>query len=107
MSDRPNAFARLAGWFGGLPSKAVDVLPVRVGGMEYRRTTATPAHVLGFDQTLLWVVVALLAWGLVMVYSASIAMPENPRFGKITPTHFLVGHAMSLAIGFVGGLLAV
>ena len=105
MSDRPNAFARLAGWFGGLPSKAVDVLPVRVGGMEYRRTTATPAHVLGFDQTLLWVVVALLAWGLVMVYSASIAMPENPRFGKITPTHFLVRHAMSLAIGLVAALI--
>ncbi|MBP8840545.1 MAG: putative lipid II flippase FtsW, partial [Giesbergeria sp.] len=53
-----------------------------------------------------WVVVALLAWGLVMVYSASIAMPENPRFGKITPTHFLVRHAMSLAIGFVVALLA-
>ncbi len=87
-------------------AKAVDVLPVRVGGMEYRRTTATPAYVLGFDQTLLWVVVALLSWGLVMVYSASIAMPENPRFGKITPTHFLVRHAMSLAIGFVVALLA-
>ncbi len=33
-------------------------------------------------------------------------MPENPRFGKITPTHFLVRHAMSLAIGFVVALLA-
>ncbi len=52
------------------------------------------------------VVVALLAWGLVMVYSASIAMPQNPRFGKIAPTHFLVRHAMSLAIGFVVALLA-
>ena len=105
MSDKPSVFARMTGWFGGMPAKAVDVLPVRVGGTEYRRTTATPAHVLGFDQTLLWVVVALLAWGLVMVYSASIAMPENPRFGKITPTHFLVRHAMSLAIGFVAALI--
>ena len=106
MSRQPSALRRLAGWFGGLPSKAVDVLPVRVGGTEYRRTTATPAHVLGFDQTLLWVVVALLAWGLVMVYSASIAMPQNPRFGKIAPTHFLVRHAMSLVIGLVVALLA-
>jgi cell division protein FtsW len=106
MSDQPSAFRRLSRWFGGLPSKAVDVLPVRVGGTEYRRTNATPAHVLGFDQTLLWVVVALLAWGLVMVYSASIAMPQNPRFGKIAPTHFLVRHALSLAMGFVAALLA-
>jgi cell division protein FtsW len=61
--------------------------------------------VLGFDQPLLWVVVALLAWGLVMVYSASIALPENPRFGKICATHFLVRHAMSL-VGLVVALLA-
>lgn len=106
MSRQPSALRRLAGWFGGLPSKAVDVLPVRVGGTEYRRTTATPAHVLGFDQTLLWVVVALLAWGLVMVYSASIAMADNPRFGKILPYHFALRHAISLGVGFVAALLA-
>jgi cell division protein FtsW len=74
--------------------------------MEYRQTTATPAHVLGFDQALVWVVVALLAWGLVMVYSASIAMPDNPRFGKIAPLHFLVRHVLALAMGFVAALLA-
>ena len=70
---------RMAGWFGGLPGKGAEVLPVRAGGTEYRQTTATPASVLGFDEALLWVVVALLAWGLVMVYSASIALPDNPR----------------------------
>ena len=57
---------RVTGWFGGLPGKAADVLPVRVGGTEYRQSSSTPASVLGFDQALLWVVVALLAWGLVM-----------------------------------------
>ncbi|MBF9266651.1 putative lipid II flippase FtsW, partial [Paracidovorax cattleyae] len=82
------------------------VLPVRVGGTEYRQTTTTPARVLGFDQALLWVVVALLAWGLVMVYSASIAMPDNPRFGKIAPTHFLMRHIFALGMGFVAALLA-
>ncbi|NMM75933.1 putative lipid II flippase FtsW [Acidovorax sp. SRB_14] len=96
----------MAGWFGGLPGKAADVLPVRIGGTEYRRTTATPARVLGFDQALLWVVVALLAWGLVMVYSASIAMPDNPRFGKIAPTHFLLRHVFALVMAFVAALLA-
>lgn len=96
---------RMSGWFGGGDAPAADVLPVRVGGTEYRQTTTTPARVLGFDQALLWVVVALLAWGLVMVYSASIAMPDNPRFGKIAPTHFLMRHIFALGMGFVAALL--
>ena len=97
---------RMTGWLGGLPGKAAIVLPVRAGGTEYRQTTATPASVLGFDQALLWVVVALLSWGLVMVYSASIAMPDNPRFGKIAPTHFLMRHLFALVMAFVAALLA-
>ena len=77
-----------------------------MGGTEYRQTTATPASVLGFDQALLWVVVALLSWGLVMVYSASIALPGNPRFSNYAPTHFLTRHAFYLVMGFVAALLA-
>ncbi len=97
---------RLRGWFGGNPDKPVDVLPVRVGGTEYRNTRALPPTALGLDQALIWVVIGLLAWGLVMVYSASIAMPDNPRFGKIEPFHFLLRHAMSIGVGFVAALLA-
>ena len=33
--------------------------------------------------------VGLLALGLVMVYSASVAMPDNPQFARYTPTFFL------------------
>jgi cell division protein FtsW len=54
----------------------------------------------GFDQALLWVTVALLAFGLVMVYSASIALPDNPKFARYAHTHFLVRHALFLAIAF-------
>ena len=97
---------RIRGWFHPAQGQAFDGLPVRVGGMEYRQTSTTPASVLGFDQALLWVVVALLAWGLVMVYSASIALPDNPRFGKITPMHFLVRHMVGLVLAFVAGLMA-
>jgi cell division protein FtsW len=61
---------------------------------------------MGFDQALVWVTVALLAWGLVMVYSASIAMPENPRFAKYTHTYFLVRHVMWLVLSFMAALLA-
>jgi len=97
---------RLQLWLSGNPDKPVDVLPVRVGGTEYRNTRALPPTALGLDQALIWVVIGLLAWGLVMVYSASIAMPDNPRFGKIQPYHFLLRHAMSIGVGFVGALLA-
>ncbi len=97
---------RLFGWFRGLPQAAADALPVRLGINNMARTPATPVRVLGFDQALLWVCVALLAWGLVMVYSASIAMPDNPRFKGSSPTGFLLRHAVSIAVAFVAALLA-
>jgi cell division protein FtsW len=59
----------------------------------------------GVDQPLLWITVALLAWGLVMVYSASIALPDNPKFAHYAHNHFLLRHALYLALAFVAGLL--
>ena len=106
MTIAHGAWQRVTAWLGGLSGKAADVLPVRVGGTDYRSTRSTPAAVLGFDQALLWVVLALLAWGLVMVYSASIALPDNPRFANYAPTHFLTRHMMYLVFGFVAALLA-
>jgi cell division protein FtsW len=40
------------------------------------------------------------------VYSASIAMPDNPRFANYTHTHFLMRHIMSIAVAVVAALLA-
>jgi cell division protein FtsW len=62
--------------------------------------------VVSFDQPLLWVTLVLLIWGLVMVYSASIAMPENPRFAKYTHTYFLTRHVLWLLMSFVAAVLA-
>jgi cell division protein FtsW len=70
------------------------------------RARADMPHVHAFDPALLWVTVALLAWGLVMVYSASIALPDNPRFGRYAHTYFLTRHALFLVLSFVAGLLA-
>lgn len=64
------------------------------------------ARVRSFDQALLWVMVALLAWGLVMVYSASIALPDNPKFARYDHSFFLTRHAIFLLVSFVAGLLA-
>ena len=62
------------GWFSRAKS-GMDALPmhlpVRLGSAGMTQTKAAPVRVLGFDQALAWVTLALLAWGLVMVYSAS------------------------------------
>jgi hypothetical protein len=72
-----------------------DGLPVRLSNRTYAGTRQVAVRELGFDQPLLWVVVALLAWGLVMVYSASIALPDNPRFANYAHTHFVLRHGSS------------
>ena len=97
------------GWFSGLAkwgSAASDVLPVRLGGQSLSRTPATPVRIAGFDQALVWVTVALLMWGLVMVYSASVAMPDNPKFARYAHTHFLTRHVLSLVVAFIVAMLA-
>ena len=66
-----------------------------------------PARVVAFDQPLVAVVIALLAFGLVMVYSASVAMPDNPKFANYTQGHFLQRHTLSLAIALITALAVV
>jgi cell division protein FtsW len=63
-------------------------------------------RLLGFDQALVFVAMALLLWGLVMVYSASVAMPDNPKFARYEHTHFLLRHIFSLAVALVVAVLA-
>ena len=96
----PRWWSRLA-WPG---RKADDALPVRD---HIDITPQRNTNLANFDRALVMVTVGLLALGLVMVYSASIALPDSPRFSRYAPTHFLSRHAMSLGLGFVAGLLAL
>jgi cell division protein FtsW len=66
-----------------------------------------PVRLLAFDQPLLAVVGILVALGVVMVYSASVALPDNPRFANYTATYFLQRHVMALVIAFVAALVTV
>jgi cell division protein FtsW len=59
---------------------------------------------LGVDQGLLWSALLLAALGLVMVYSASIAMAEAERFTGYRPGYFLARHAVYLGVGVAVGL---
>ena len=108
----PNKSPRFwEGWFNSAKT-SMDALPmhlpVRLGNAGMTQTKAAPVRVLGFDQALAWVTVALLAWGLVMVYSASIALPDNPRFSRAgySASYFLTRHVASIVIAFVAALLA-
>jgi cell division protein FtsW len=56
------------------------------------------------DMILIWVIFVLLIFGMVMVYSASIAMPDNPRFANLTGTYFFYRHAFFI---FLAGIVSV
>ncbi len=58
-----------------------------------------------YDQPLVWVVVLLMLFGMVMVYSASIALPDSPKYSSYKNTHFLVRQASFIAIAMLAGLL--
>ena len=90
--------ARLVGWFGA-PQGGSETLPVRTS--LDRVSNSTPVRLLGFDQALVGVTLALVLWGLIMVYSASIAMPDNPRFSRYAHNHFLIRHILSVCLALI------
>jgi cell division protein FtsW len=111
FSQRMQAgMARMASLFTGRVSgqgASSQGLPVNLGSYDFARTASgSSTRLQSVDQAVVWVVVALLMWGMVMVYSASIAMPDNPRFARYAQTHFLTRHVISMLVGSVMALLA-
>ena len=94
----------IKGWFGGR-SEAANALPVRDGIDEL--AGVRPVRLMAFDQTLVAVVGALIFLGVVMVYSASVALPDNPKFSAYSQGYFLQRHLLALAIAFVVALATV
>lgn len=58
-----------------------------------------------YDQGLLWVVLLLLGFGLVMVYSASIALAEADKATGHQSTYYAVRHAAYLVIALFAGFI--
>jgi cell division protein FtsW len=112
VSRRPPFWSRL--WpsvAGGARRRGGDdvdamahLLPV--GPSHRTDRQATMAAPSGLDQTLLWVLVALLSWGLVMVYSTTVGLLDQPRFEHYGTLQFVVRHALALLIGLAFALLA-
>jgi cell division protein FtsW len=101
--------SRLLRWlsqWGSSDKTAPDALPVRLNRQSLQGSGSAPVSLAGFDQALVWVTLALLMLGLVMVYSASVAIPDNPKFSRYAHTHYLFRHLFSLAVAFMVALLA-
>jgi cell division protein FtsW len=92
--------ARIGQWWVGRREAGTATLPVR-DRLDARARGLTAFS--GFDQVLVMVALALVALGVVMVYSASVALPENPKAARFVTghAHFLVRHVLSLGIAFV------
>ncbi|MBQ5946503.1 putative lipid II flippase FtsW [Massilia sp. ST3] len=59
-----------------------------------------PSKMMGYDQPLVWVTVLLMLFGLVMVYSASIALPDSPKFAYLADRneYFLYRQMMYIVV---------
>jgi cell division protein FtsW len=66
----------------------------------------TRSRMMEYDQPLLWAVLLLVTLGLVMVYSASIALPDGPKYAKYSSSHFLIRHAIAVVIAVGAGIIA-
>lgn len=104
---------RLSDWRRTRARQSANALPTSggllalSGGLMGTRTpqgtAARGPEVL--DAPLLMVIAALILLGVVMVYSASIALADSPRY-HVAPTHFLLRHGLSLGIAFFCAALA-
>lgn len=87
-------------------------IPAAAGGSSMYSTRRPVATGKSFnysqelDLSLVWATVALLLLGLVMVYSATVALPDSNKYANYTSTHFLIRHGASIAVAFVAAFFA-
>lgn len=71
-----------------------------VNAVRPGRTTMRP-----YDMLLLTSAAVLLAFGILMVYSASIALADGPRFGSVGRYFFVGRHSLFMIVGLAFGVL--
>ncbi len=97
------------GGFGGLWQRlrgqvAAGEVPVRSWNSL---SSGTPPRWVGFDETLAWVIAGLISLGLVMVYSASIQLPDSPKYSNYVPTHFMSRHVLSVGLAVIAACVTL
>ena len=65
---------------------------------------ARASKMMEYDQPLVWVTLLLMLFGIVMVYSASISLPDSPKYSNYKNTHWVVRQAIFVAVALVVGL---
>ena len=80
-------------------------LPFFSRGTPASEALAQRQQVAAYDQVLVWVTVLLMLFGMVMVYSASIALPDSPKYAAYQNSHFLMRQAMFITVALVAGAL--
>ena len=103
MSIAANLWSR---WGLGKSAQESEALPVRLGRRANYANTQSSSRVSSLDHALIAVVSTLLVWGAIMVYSATIAMPDNPKFAGYTHNYFLLRHLASIAVGLLACWIA-
>ena len=103
MSIAANLWSR---WGLGKSAQESEALPVRLGRRANYANTQSSSRVSSLDHALIAVVSTLLVWGAVMVYSATIAMPDNPKFAGYTHNYFLLRHLASITVGLLACWIA-
>jgi cell division protein FtsW len=92
-------FKSLSGRRNAVPSDTAGGISSVVSSLRPARST-----MLEYDHALLWAIIALLGLGLVMVYSASIAMPDSPKYAQYRDNHFLVRQIVYVVTGALAAL---
>jgi cell division protein FtsW len=78
-----------------------DSAPIRpLDGIAQR------SKMMEYDQPLVWVILILMLFGMVMVYSASISLPDSPKFANYKNAYFLQRQAIFIVVSIIAGLLA-
>jgi cell division protein FtsW len=84
-------------------------LPFKLSGSSADALSGSRGRVskmMEYDQPLVWVTLLLMLFGMVMVYSASISLPDSPKFANYKNTYFLQRQAIFIAVSLVAGLFA-
>ena len=87
-------------------NRAAVAAPVARGGMGGGLGGVTSRSAMPeYDASVVWASLVLLVFGLVMVYSSSIAMAEASRFTGGRTSYFLLRHSAFLCISLVAAML--
>ncbi len=99
--------SRFVNWLDASDSTSARAAPGSGGGLASIVNGVRPARsrMLDYDYALLWASLALVGLGVVMVYSASITMPDSPKYAAYRDYAFLLRHLISLTVASIAAVM--